>query len=118
MPRGPDVGLKLVMLGVGRTVKATALLAKPFTVTTTFPVVAPAGTGTTMLVGPQLVGVAGVPSNVTVLLPCVKVKFVPVMVTEVPAGPAVGLRLVMLGVMLKIVDALAPETVTCTLTFV
>ncbi len=118
VPRGPEVGLKLVMLGVGRTVKATALLAKPLTVTTTFPVVAPAGTGRTMLVGPQLVGVAGVPLNVTVLMPCVRVKFVPVMVIEVPAGPTVGLRFVMLGVKLNIVKALAPETVTFTPTFV
>src|SRR5437667_159268 len=106
------------MLGVGRRVKATALLAKPLTVTTTFPVVAPAGTGTTMLVPLQLVGVPAVPLNVTVLLPCVAPKFVPVMVTEVPAGPTVGLRPVMLGVMLKIEKALAPETVTCTATFV
>jgi len=118
VPRGPEAGLKLVMLGVGRTVKAAELLAKPPTVTTTFPVVAPAGTGTTMLVGPQLVGVAGVPLNVTVLVPCVRVKFVPAMVTEVPAGPTVGLRLVTLGVMLKVVKALAPETVTFTATFV
>lgn len=118
MPRGPDVGLKFVMLGVGRTLKATGLLTKPLTVTTTFPEVAAAGTGTTMLVGLQIAGVAGVPLNVTVLVPCVKVKFVPAIVTEVPAGPTVGLRLVMLGVMLKNVEALAPETVTCRPTFV
>src|SRR5437667_12909924 len=85
------------MLGVGRTAKATALLAKPLTVTTTFPVVAPAGTGTTMLVALQLVGVAGVPLNVTVLVPCAAPKFVPAIVTEVPATPDVGFRLVMLG---------------------
>jgi hypothetical protein len=106
------------MPGVSRTVKATALLAKPFTVTSIFPVVAPAGTDATMLVGPQLVGVAGVPLNVTVLVPCVRVKFVPAMVTAVPASPTVGLRLVMLGVMLKIEVALAPETVTFMATFV
>ena len=42
----PDVGLRLVMLGAGTvTVKLTPLLATPPTVTTTFPVVAPLGTG-------------------------------------------------------------------------
>jgi len=57
------------MAGGTITVKRTASLARPLTVTTTFPVVAPAGTGTTMLVALQLVGVADVPLNVTVLVP-------------------------------------------------
>ena len=74
------------------TVKLAPLLACPPTVTTTLPVVAPAGTGTTMLVALQLVGVATVPLNVTVLVPCVAPKFVPVIVTEVPTSPEVGLR--------------------------
>ena len=71
------------------TVKLTPLLATPPTVTTTFPVVAPVGTGTTMLVGPHLVGVAAVPLNVTVLVPCVAPNFVPVIVTDVATGPDV-----------------------------
>ena len=66
------------------TVKLTPLLATPPTVTNTFPVVAPAGTGTTMLVALQLVGVDEVPLNVTVLVPCVDPKFVPVIVTDAP----------------------------------
>jgi hypothetical protein len=45
------------------TVKLTPLLARLATVTTTFPVVAPVGTDTTMLVALQLVGVATVPLN-------------------------------------------------------
>ena len=45
-PTGPEVGFKLVMVGV--TVKRAELLATPPTVTTTLPVVAPVGTGTTM----------------------------------------------------------------------
>src|SRR5262249_39202069 len=85
------------MLGGTSTVKLTPLLANPFTVTTTLPVVAPAGTGTTMLVADQLVGVAGVPLKATVLFPCVARKLVPVIVTEVATGPVVGDRLVMLG---------------------
>ena len=51
------------------TVKLAPLLVTPDTVTTTLPVVAPEGTGTTMLVPPQLVGVAVVPLNLIVLLP-------------------------------------------------
>jgi len=94
---GPVVGDRLVMLGGTRTVKVDPLLARPPTVTTTLPVVAPAGTGTTMLVADQLVGVAAVPLNVTVLEPCAAPKFEPVMVTSVPTGPLVGDRLVMPG---------------------
>jgi len=98
LPTAPDAGLTLVMLGAGTvTVKLTPLLATPPTVTTTLPVVAPAGTGTTMLVALQLVGAAAVPLNFTVLAPCVAPKYVPVIVTDVPATPDVGFRLVMLG---------------------
>src|SRR5438552_7555738 len=94
----PDVGLRLVMLGAGTvTVKLTPLLATPPTVTTTFPVVAPLGTGATILVALQLVGVAAVPLNVTVLVPCVVPKFAPVIVTDAPTNPDVGFRLAMLG---------------------
>ena len=73
------------------------LLAKPATVTTTFPVVAPLGTGTAMLVALQLVGTAATPLNVTVPLPWLDPKFVPVMVTELPTGPDVGLMAVICG---------------------
>ncbi len=51
-----------------------------------------------MLVALQLVGVAAVPLNVTVLVPCVDPKFVPVIVTAVPTGPELGDTVVMLGV--------------------
>ena len=63
VPTTADVGDNVVMLGVASTVNATPLLATPDTVTTTFPVVAPAGTGATMLLALQLVGVAAVPLN-------------------------------------------------------
>ncbi len=119
-PTNPDVGFRLVMLGPGAvTVKLTPLLATPPTVTTTFPVVAPAGTGTTMLVALQLVGVPAVPLNFTVLVPCVAPKFAPVIVTDAPTNPDVGFRLVMLGagtVTVKLTPLLAtPPTVTTTL---
>jgi hypothetical protein len=100
VPTDPDDGVRLVMLGGGGgdvTVKVIPLLATPFTVTTTFPVVAPLGTGAMMLVPLQLVGVAPVPLNVTVLVPCVAPKFVPPIVTVVPTTPDDGVRLVMLG---------------------
>jgi hypothetical protein len=91
----------MLMNGVGKTVKLTPLLATPPTVTTTLPVVAPVGTGATIDVALQLVGVAAAPLNVTVLLPCVAPKFAPVMVTEAPTPPEVGDRLVMLGVVVE-----------------
>jgi len=94
----PDVGFRPVTLGPGLvTVKLTPLLATPPTVTTTFPVVAPLGTGTTMVVPLQLVGVAAVPLNVTVLVPCVPPKLAPVIVTDAPTNPDAGFRLAMLG---------------------
>jgi hypothetical protein len=93
-PTAPVVGDTLLMDGA--TVKSTPLLAVP-TVTTTLPVVAPLGTGATIDVALQLVGVAVVPLNFTVLLPFVEPKFVPVIVTDTPTAPEVGDRLVMVG---------------------
>lgn len=112
VPTGPEVGFKLV--SAGATAKATALLVAPPAVTITLPAVAAAGTGVTMLVGLQLVGVAEVPPNVTALVPWDVPKLFPVMVTEVPTGPAVGLMLVILGVIVKTAPPLldTPETTT------
>ena len=98
VPTVPDEGVRLVKVGAGTvTVKLIPLLATPPTVTTTVPVVAPFGTGTTMLAALQLVGVAAVPLNVTVLVPCVAPKFAPAIVTAVPTAPDAGVRLVRLG---------------------
>jgi len=94
----PKVGEMLVMVGAAvPTAKPYGLLAMPPTVTITFPVVAPEGTGTIIEVVLQLVGVPVVPLNVTVLVPCEEPKFVPVIVTAVPTAPASGTRLLMLG---------------------
>ncbi len=115
VPTDPDVGFKLAMCGV--TEKFTPLLATPPTVTTTFPVVAALGTGTTMLVALQPVGVANVPLKATVLDPWLAPKFVPVIVTELPTAPEVGLRLVILGpeVTVNVTPLLVtPPTVTTT----
>ena len=87
VPMVPEVGLRLVMLGV--TEKLIALLANAPTVTTTFPVVAPAGTVVVMVVSLQVVGVDAVPLKVMVLVPCVAPKLVPVIVIDVPIVPEV-----------------------------
>ena len=97
VPNGPEEGLTLVMLGAWTTVKVTPLLASPPTVTTTGPVVAPAGTGAMMLVALQFDTVAIVPLKVTVLVPCEAPKLEPVIVMAVPTAPDVWLKLVMLG---------------------
>src|SRR5258708_32469170 len=102
LPVTAEPGFKLAMLGGGGwTVKVTPLLATPPTLTTTTPVLAPAGTGTTMPVSLQLFGIAGVPLNLTVLVPLFAPKFVPVMVTSAPTRPEVGLRLVIVGQVLS-----------------
>jgi len=119
VPTGPAVGLMLVIFGGGVTVNGRPLLATPPTVTTTLPVVAPAGTGASMLVALQLVGVAVVPLNVTVLVPCVAPKLAPVIVISAPTGPCVRPRLERLGpgeVTVNATPLLAtPPTVTTTL---
>jgi hypothetical protein len=88
----PEAGFKLVMIGGGGgTVNAAPLLESPPTDTTTLPDTAPAGTGATMLVELQLEGVASVPLKLTVLVPCVAPKPVPIIVTGVPTAPDEGL---------------------------
>src|SRR2546426_5296040 len=71
-----------------------------------------------MLVALQLVGVAAVPLNLTLLVPCVAPKFAPAIVTDVPINPDVGFKLVMLGAgtaTVKLTALLAtPPTVTTT----
>jgi hypothetical protein len=68
-PIEPLVGDTKPMEGGGTTAKLTPLLAAPFTVTTTLPVVAPAGTLAEMPVADQLDTVAVTPLNFTVLVP-------------------------------------------------
>jgi hypothetical protein len=105
VPTGPLAGVRLVNVGATATVYVSALLARPPTVTTTLPVVAPVGTGTAMLVVDQVVGVAAVPLNVTVLVPFVEPKFAPATVTIVPTAPLEGDRFTIEG------PDVVPETV-------
>ena len=92
VPTGPLDGERLVMTGCEITVYGNALLARPPTVTTTLPVVAPAGTGTTMLLADHDVGVAAVPLNVTVLVPLLAPKLLPLIVTAVAIVPLLSAR--------------------------
>jgi hypothetical protein len=89
VPVGPDVGESVLTAGTV-TVKENPLLDAPNTVTTTLPLEAPLGTSATIWVVLQLVGLAAVPSNVTVLDPWVEPKFTPVIVTDVPMDPDGG----------------------------
>lgn len=104
-PTAPVVGVSAEMLGM--TVKGAPLLVAPPTVTTIFPVPAPAGTGAVMLFVDQEVGVAAIPKNETVLDPCVGPNPAPAMLTGVPTAPDVGLRLEMLGTTVKATVLLA-----------
>src|SRR5438128_7631877 len=97
VPTGPEVGDRLVMLGTVVTVKLTTLLARAATVTSTLPVAAPLGTGATMLVALQLVGVVAVALAWTQLNLSVDMPSFPVMVTEVRTGPEASDRPGMLG---------------------
>jgi hypothetical protein len=108
----------LVMPRVSTTVKPIPLLGTPEAETTTFPVVAPVGTVVTMLIALQLVGVASVPLKLTVPVPSVEPKFVPVIVTEVPTTPEVTERLVIFGADANVkATALLDPPIALTITF-
>jgi len=119
-PTAPDDADSALMLGGAFvTVKLTPLLARPPTVTTTLPVLAPLGTEVPILVALQLVAVAVIPLNVTVLDPWADPKLVPETVTGVPIVPELGESPVIEGVedkvSLKMTPLLAsPPTVTMT----
>lgn len=95
---GPDAGEMVDMLGAGTTVNALPTLEIPPTVTTTFPVVAPAGTVADIEVVVQPVTVvASTPLNVTVLVPWGLPKFDPVIAITAPAAAVDGDRVEMTG---------------------
>jgi hypothetical protein len=117
VPVMPDDGEIPLIPSEGTTVNPTGLLGPPATVTVTSPVDAPTGTETVIAVVLQLVGIAFVPANDTVLAPWVEPKFAPEIVTTEPTTPEVGLKLVMLGlgITVKVTPLLAvPPTVTVT----
>ena len=87
VPTAPTVGAKEVMAGV--TVKRVVVTKGPLlgVVTVMGPVVAAAGTVVVIVPGGPSVNAAAAPLNETAVAP---VKFVPVIVTTVPAGPKIG----------------------------
>jgi len=68
-PIPPFVGATVVIPGPAVTLNVELLLGPWFTVTTTGPLVAPAGTGALISPAAQLVGAAATPLNVSVLAP-------------------------------------------------
>ena len=112
-PMAPEVGERVLILGPGNQ---TALLPTPLTVTTTLPF--PDAAVATICVELQLLGVTLVPWKLTVLVPRVAPKWLPVIVTTVPPPPYVGERLVITGPLDETVNdtpLLAwPPTVTTT----
>jgi len=117
VPTAPDEGFRPVtVIGDGVTVNMKPLLEPSEVLTTTLPVEAANGTGTTMLVALQLVGMAGVALKVTWLDPWVAPNVVPVIVTKFPTVPVDELKAVMLGTTIKNPPMLAatPPTVTPT----
>jgi hypothetical protein len=106
IPTGPVAGDRLVMVGelvtAGINSKIGPLTEIPFTTSATAPVVALFGTGTTILVLLQVDGVAEAPLKVTVLLPCVEPKPVPLIVTIVPLFPWKGAILPILALTVKL----------------
>jgi hypothetical protein len=96
VPTQPLVGVNEVIDGAPAvTLKLLELVAVPCGVWTEIaPVEAPAGTVAVICVEELTVNVADVPAKRTEVAP---VKFVPVMTTDVPAAPLVGLKLVIVG---------------------
>jgi hypothetical protein len=93
-------GLKLVIDGVGNTVKFAELVSVILLVVIeTFPVVAPAGTFVVRLVDVAVNVWAVVLLNFITLFSGAEVlKFVPAMITVAPTAPLVGVKLVKVGV--------------------
>jgi hypothetical protein len=98
-PTEPLAGLKLAIVGaVDVTEKLGPLVAVCVpTFTVTAPVLAPAGTVTVNCVVVAAETAAVVPLNLTTLLAGVLLKLVPTMLTVVPAGPLLGLKLEIVG---------------------
>lgn len=92
---GPLLGENPSTVGVPGTVKAVLLVAVPPGVVTVIrPVVAPFGTVAVIFASESTVKLADVRLNFTVVAP---VRFVPLIVTEVPGAPLVGEKDVMVG---------------------
>ena len=78
----------------------------PPTSTVILPVVAPEGTVAAMRVADAPVTEAMVPLNLTTLLPTVVLKLVPVIFTDEPTAPVAGVKEVMVGGAVVLLDQL------------
>ena len=110
VPAGPLAGAKLAI--VGAPMKLDELVAvPPAVVTLNGPVVTPAGAVAWIEVAEATEKPAATPLNFTALAP---VKFVPVIVTTVPAAPLVGVKLAIVGGTTKLAELVAvpPAVVT------
>jgi hypothetical protein len=97
-PTKPLEGLKLVMNGVGITVKLVTLVTvTPLVVTEIFPDDAPEGTLVVMVSEVDAVTIATTPLKSTTFSLAVVLKFVPVMTTSAPTAPLAGLNPVIVG---------------------
>ena len=96
VPAMPDAGAKLAIVGAVNTVNEFVDVAElAGLVTVMGPLVLPAATVAVICVALFTVNVlAGVPLNATAVIP---VRFVPVMTTDVPTGPLLGVKPVMTG---------------------
>ena len=106
VPGAPLAGEKLVIVGAGCTVTSKFVLLVPVPAefsTAIGPSVAPVGTVAVIWVGEFTVKVAEMPLKRTAVVP---VKLVPVMTTEVPTGPLVGVKLAMVGVRVGVTSKL------------
>ena len=92
VPEVPVTTLNFVIVGAGTTMNDVGEVPLPPIVeTTTGPVITPAGTTqVSVIVSIMFTFVACIPANVTVVPPTTVRKFVPVIVTTVPAAPPTG----------------------------
>jgi|SRR5882724_1590390 len=116
VPAEPEVGETLVMLGGGGggadTVNVVPFVANPLIVAITLPVVAPIGTGATMLVPFQELGVPFVPLNVSALATVPKPA--PEIVTGAPIGAGFGDIPVITGIAKNDLALLVPPVILTT----
>src|SRR5690349_7487073 len=88
----------LDMTGVAVTVKGVPLLATPLTSITTGPVVPMEGTATLMLLSLQVSAVPALaPLKLTVFVPWLAPKLLPLMITMLVTGAEFGVKLVIAG---------------------
>ena len=100
VPTGALTGVKLVTVGSLITIKLSAVVTTPPGVfTVIFPVEAVAGTVAVIWVSEFTVKLADVAPKLTLVAP---VKVIPVIVTVVPAGPVLGVKLLICGDTLKL----------------